>query len=52
MNTAFRFQLFSIITKCIRSFSDLKVRKQIDFCRERTSASEEGQRRTGSLYQC
>jgi hypothetical protein len=27
MNTTFRFQLFSIITKCIDSFSDSKVRK-------------------------
>jgi hypothetical protein len=52
MNTASRFQLFSIITKCIRSFSDSKVRKQIDFRRERASADEEGRCCTGSLYQC
>jgi hypothetical protein len=50
MNTASKFQLFSIITKCICSFSDSKVRKQIGFHQERTSASEEGQHRTGSLY--
>jgi hypothetical protein len=43
MNTASRFQLFSIITKCIRSFLDSKVRKQFGFCWERTSAGEEGQ---------
>jgi hypothetical protein len=42
MNTATRFQLFSIITKCICSFLDLKVKKQIGFCRERTSAGEDG----------
>jgi hypothetical protein len=48
----FRFQLFSIITKYIRSFLDLKVSKQIGFCRERTLAGKEGQRRTDSLYQC
>jgi hypothetical protein len=48
----FRFQLFSIITKYIRSFLDLKVRKQIGFRRERTSAGKEGQRRIDSLYQC
>jgi hypothetical protein len=42
MNTASKFQLFSIITKCIYSFSDSKVRKQIGFCRERTLAGEEG----------
>jgi hypothetical protein len=41
--TASRFQLFSIITKCIHSFLDSKVRKQIGFSRERTSASKEGQ---------
>jgi hypothetical protein len=52
MNTASRFQLFSIITKCIRSFLDSNVRKQISFHRERTSAGEEGQHHTGSLYQC
>jgi hypothetical protein len=28
MNIVSRFQLFSIITKCIRSFLDSKVRKQ------------------------
>jgi hypothetical protein len=44
--------LFNIITKCICSFSDLKVRKQIDFSQERTSAGEEGQCRTGPIYQC
>jgi hypothetical protein len=43
MNTTSKFQLFSIITKCIHSFSDSKVRKQIDFHQERISASEEGQ---------
>jgi hypothetical protein len=52
MNITSRFQLFSIITKCICSFSDSNVRKQIGFCRERTSVGEEGQRRTDSLYQC
>jgi hypothetical protein len=41
MNTASRFQLFSIITKCIHSFLDSKVRKQIGFRRERTLADEE-----------
>jgi anti-sigma factor RsiW len=34
MNTTSRFHLFSIITKCIRSFSDSKVRKKIGFCPE------------------
>jgi hypothetical protein len=43
MNIASRFQLFSIITKYIRSFSDSMVRKQIGFHQERTSAGEEGQ---------
>jgi hypothetical protein len=38
-----KFQLFSIITKCIHSFLDLKVRKQIGFSREITSAGKEGQ---------
>jgi hypothetical protein len=52
MNTTSRFQLFSIITKCIRSFPNLKFRKQIGFCRERTSAGKEEQHRIGSLYQC
>jgi hypothetical protein len=52
INTASRFQLFSIITKCIHSFSDSMIRKQIGFHQERTSAGKEGQRRTGSLYQC
>jgi hypothetical protein len=33
MNTTSIFHLFSIITKCIRSFSDSNVRKQIGFCR-------------------
>jgi hypothetical protein len=52
MNTASRFQLFSVITKCICLFLDSKVRKQIGFHRERTSIGEEGQCCTGSLYQC
>jgi hypothetical protein len=52
MNTTSRFQLFSIITKCISSFSDLKVRKQISFRQKRTLADEEGQCRIDSLYQC
>jgi hypothetical protein len=53
MNIASRFQfLFNIITKCIHSFSDSNVRKQLGFCQERTSACEEGQCRTGTLYQC
>jgi hypothetical protein len=43
MNTASIFQLFSIITKCIRSFSDSKVTKQIGFRWDRTSIGEEGQ---------
>jgi hypothetical protein len=30
----------------MRSFLDSKIRKQIGFCRERTSADEEGQHRT------
>jgi hypothetical protein len=47
--TASRFQLFSIITKCIHSFSDSKVRKN-GFSKERTSASKEGQPSTGSIY--
>jgi hypothetical protein len=50
MNIASRFHLFIIITKCIRSFSDSKVRKQIGFRRESTLAGEKGQHRTGSLY--
>jgi hypothetical protein len=52
MNTASRFQLFSIITKSIHSFSNSKVKKQIGFCRERTLADKDRQRRTDSLYQC
>jgi hypothetical protein len=35
--------LFSIITKCIRSFSDSKVRKQIGFSQKITLAGKEGQ---------
>jgi hypothetical protein len=52
MNTTSRFQLFSIITKCIHSFSDSKVTKQIVFHQERTSTGEEGQHCIGSIYQC
>jgi mannitol-specific phosphotransferase system IIBC component len=44
MITTSRFQLFGIITKCICSFLDSKVRKQIGFHRERTLAGKEGQR--------
>jgi hypothetical protein len=47
MNIASRFQLFSIITKCIYLFSDSNVRKQIGFCRERISMLEGRRRRTG-----
>jgi hypothetical protein len=43
IKTASIFQLFSIITKCKHSFSDSNIKKQI---------GEDGQRRTGSLYQC
>jgi hypothetical protein len=50
MNTASIFQLFSIITKCIRSFLDSKVTKQIGFRRDRTSIGEEGQCHTDSIY--
>jgi hypothetical protein len=39
--------LFSIITKCISSFLDSKVRKQISFSRERTLAGKERQPSTG-----
>jgi hypothetical protein len=44
MNPASRFQLFSIIIKCIRSFSDSMVRKQIGFRRgpEEGRGSKEG----------
>jgi hypothetical protein len=52
MNIASRFQLFSIITKYIRSFSDSKIKKQIGFYQERTSTGKDGQCCTGSLYQC
>jgi hypothetical protein len=50
MNTASRFQLFSIITKCIRSFLDGKV-KNILTSIERASADGDGQHRTDLLYQ-
>jgi hypothetical protein len=50
MNITSRFQLFSIITKCICSFSDSNVRKQIDFCQERTLVGEEGQRCTALAH--
>jgi hypothetical protein len=52
LNTRSRFQLFSIITKYKRSFSYLKVTKQIGFCWTRTSAGQDGQCRTDALYQC
>jgi hypothetical protein len=48
--SASRFQMFSIITKCICSFSYSKVRKQIGFSQERISASKEGQPSTDSIY--
>jgi hypothetical protein len=47
--SASRFQLFSIITKCIHSFSYSKIRKQIDFSRERTSVGKKGQPSTYSM---
>jgi hypothetical protein len=55
MNTASRFQLFSIITKCICSFSDSKVEGQIGLSRKNFSRRRrhwliismlEGRRRT------
>jgi hypothetical protein len=49
MNTTSRFQLFSIITKCIHLFLDLKVTNQIGFCRERTSA---GKKENVALTRC
>jgi hypothetical protein len=52
--TASRYsvQLFSMITKCIHSYSDSRVRKGIGLSRERTSAGKEGQPSTESIYRC
>jgi hypothetical protein len=45
MNTASKYQLFSIITICKCLFLDSNAKKEFGSCRERTSMLE-GRRRT------